>query len=399
MTTQKPPLSGIKVVDFTQMMAGPFCTMLLADMGADVVKVEKPDGGDDIRSHGPPFIGGESAAFMGINRNKRSAVVDLKSDAGLEVARRLANRADVLVQNMRPGAMDRLGLGYDDLRPANPGLIYCTISGYGTTGPYRDRPGFDLVGQGASGLMSVTGHPGGPPTRNGVPITDLSAGAYAAYGVLCAYINRLATGEGQDLETSLLEAGLAYTIWESGIFFATGQPPQPVGSGHPLTAPYQAFKTKDGFFILGAANQGNWVRLCRAIGREELLNDARFASNPLRMENLDALVATLEKTFVERTTAEWLDVLGEAGVPCGPINDLAQVYADPQVQARDMIVELEHPVAGRIRNIGLPLKLSDTPGAIRRPAPLLGQHTDEVLAELGYADADVARLREAEVVA
>jgi crotonobetainyl-CoA:carnitine CoA-transferase CaiB-like acyl-CoA transferase len=384
----------MKVLDFTQHMAGPFCTMLLADMGAEVVKVEKPDGGDDIRRAGPPFIKGESAAFLGINRNKRSIVLDLKSEDGVAIVRRMAERADILVQNMRPGAMERLGLGYDDLRELNPSLIYCSISGFGATGPDKDRPGFDLVAQGMSGLMSLTGFPGGPPMRNGVPITDLNAGIYATYGILSAYINRLKTGVGQHVDTSLLEAGIAYTIWESGIYFATGVPPGQVGSGHPLSAPYQAFATSDSFVMVGAANQANWERLCRAIDRRDLLDDPRFATNPSRMENLRPLVSTLEQSFAQRTTDHWLEVLEEAGVPCGPINDLADVYADPQVHARDMVVEIDHPLAGATRNIGIPVKLSETPGLIRRPAPMLGQHTDEVLAGYGYSAEDIAGFRE-----
>lgn len=392
--TLGPPLEGIKVLDLTQMMAGPFCTMLLADMGADVVKIEKPDGGDDIRRAGPPFIKGESVAFLGINRNKRSVVLDLKNEEGAAVLRRMAGRADVLVQNMRPGAMERLGLGYDDVSALNLSLIYCTISGFGTTGPYKDRPGFDLVAQGMSGLMSLTGVPGGPPMRNGVPITDLNAGIYAAYGVLSAYISRLRTGRGQHVDTSLLEAGLAYTIWESAIFFATGRPPGQVGSGHPLTAPYQAFATSDGHIMVGAANQANWERLCRTIGRGDLLEDERFATSPLRMQNLAPLVKTIQQTLVARSTAHWLAVLEEGGVPSGPINDLAEVYADPQVIARQMEVELEHPAAGTTRNIGIPVKLSETPGSVREPAPMLGQHTGVVLSEYGFSAGEIAALKE-----
>ena len=391
--TQQPPLTGVRVIDCTQMMAGPFCTMLLADMGADVIKIEKPAGGDDIRRAGPPFINGESAAFLGINRNKRGVVVDLKSEAGASVVRRMAKDAHVLVENMRPGTMGRLGLGYEDLRQVNPALVYSTISGFGITGPNRERAGFDLVAQGMSGLISLTGFPGGPPARNGVPITDLNAGLYSAYGIMCAYIQRLQTGEGQHVDTSLLEAGISYTIWESSIFFATGKPPGPVGSGHPLSAPYQAVKASDAHFIIGAANQANWERLCKAIGRVELLEDPRFTAGPDRRVNREALSATLEETFASRPVSHWLTVLDEAGVPCGPINDLAQVYADPHVQARDMVVETEHPTAGRTRNIGLPLKMSRTPGSIRRSAPLLGQHTDEVLAEFGYKPGEIASLR------
>lgn len=396
--TQEPPLDGIKVLDLTQFMAGPFCTMLLADMGADVIKIEKPDGGDDIRRSGPPFVNGESAAFMGINRNKRSVVIDLKSDEGQSIVRRMARNADVLVENMRPGTMDRMGLGYEDLRNENPALVYCSISGFGTTGPYKDRPGFDLMAQGMSGLMSITGVAGGPPMRNGPPITDLNAGIYAAFGVMNAYVSRLKTGKGQHVDASLLEAGIAYTIWESAMFFATGVPPGPVGSGHHLSAPYQAFATTDGYVMVGGANQANWERLCGAIGREDLLEDEKFASNALRMQNLALLEETLHQTLSQQTTAHWLEALGSAGVPCGPINDMADVYADPQVAARDMVVELEHPSAGTTRNIGVPIKLSETPGSVREAAPTLGQHTDAVLAEHGYAPGDIDGLRERGVV-
>ena len=379
-------------------MAGPFCTMLLGDMGADIIKIEKPDG-DDIRRSGPPFVEGESAAFLGINRNKRSVVVNLKNDEGVSILRRMIEQADVLVQNMRPGTMDRLGLGYETIQKINPAMIYTTISGFGITGPYKNRGGFDLVAQGMSGLMSITGYPGGPPARNGVPIADLNAGFYAAYGTLCAYIHRLQTGKGQHVDTSLLEAGIAYSIWESAIYFATGKPPGPVGSGHSLSAPYQAFQTKDSYFIVGAANQANWERLCSAIGREELTQDPRFTANSDRRHNLKELQITLEKTFVKRTTLEWLKKLDEAGVPCGPINNLAEVYSDPQVKSRGMIVDLEHSKAGTIRNIGLPIKMSDTPGSIRKPAPVLGQHTAEVLAEFGYTQKEIALLKESRIIA
>ena len=392
MTTNHPlPLAGVKVMDLTQIMAGPYCTMMLADMGADVLKVEKPNGGDDTRRMGPPFIEGESAAFLGINRNKRSIVIDLRSDDGREIARRMARASDVLVQNFRPGALERMGLGYEQVREINPAIVYCTISGFGATGPYARRGGFDLVAQGMSGLMSVTGHPGGPPTKVGVPVTDLNAGSFAAIGILTAYINRLRTGRGQHVDTSLLEGGVAYTFWESAIYFATGQSPAPKGSAHQLNAPYQAFRTTDGHINIGAANQATWERLCAAIGRDELLTDARFAEPRLRMDNLDALVTTLQDTFAQRTSDEWLIALDAAGVPAGPIYDIEAVYADPQVQAREMRVETDHPIAGRVSGIGIPVKLSDTPGTVRRPAPTLGQHTNEALRELGYADSRDSR--------
>ncbi|MCH7802117.1 MAG: CoA transferase, partial [Chloroflexi bacterium] len=376
----------------------PFCTMLLADMGADVVKVEKPGGGDDTRRMGPPFVNGESAAFLGINRNKRSIVVDIKAKEGVELVQRMASESDVFVQNFRPGSLERMGLGYEQLKEINPALVYCTISGFGTTGPYARRAGFDLVAQGMSGLMSINGHPGGPPTKIGVPITDLNAGIFAAFGILTAYIHRLKTGQGQHVDTSLMESGIACTVWESATYFATGQIPGPMGSAHRLTAPYQAFQTSDGYVNIGAANQSNWERLCRAIGREELVEDSRFLQPSDRMDNIDALTATLDETFASESSQRWLDTLAEAGVPAGPIYNMAEVYADPQVQAREMMVEMDHPTAGRIKNIGVPVKLSETPGSVRSPSPLLGQHTDEVLSEMGCSEAEIARLRSAEVV-
>ena len=397
--TNPTALEGVKVLDLTQIMAGPYCTMTLADMGADVVKIEKPNGGDDTRRMGPPFIEGESAAFLGINRNKRSVVVDLRSDDGREIVLDMARRYDILVENFRPGSLERMGLGYERVREINPAMIYCTISGFGGTGPYARRGGFDLVAQGMSGLMSVTGHPDSAPTKIGVPVCDLNAGMFAALGILTAYISRLKTGQGQQVDTSLLEGGIAYTFWESAMYFATGESPGPKGSAHRLTAPYQAFETSDGYVNVGAANQANWERLCAAIGRDELASDPRFAEPRDRMDNLDELTATLEETFSRKPSDHWLNALEAAGVPAGPIYDLGQVYEDPQVRARQMIVETDHPVAGQISNIGIPVKLSETPGRFQRPAPTLGQHTDEVLRELGRTDAEIADLRSTGAVA
>ncbi len=396
--TSALPLEGVKVLDLTQIMAGPYCAMMLADMGADVVKVEKPNGGDDTRRMGPPFIEGESAAFLAINRNKRSMVVDLRADRGREIVHDMARESDILIQNFRPGSLDRMGLGYEQTRSINPAIVYCTISGFGITGPYAKRGGFDLVAQGMSGLMSVNGQPGDAPTKLGVPICDLNAGMFAAIGILTAYISRLKSGQGQHVDTSLMESGIAYTFWESAMYFATGETPGPMGSAHRLTAPYQAFETADGYVNIGAANQANWERLCSAIGRGELLSDARFAEPRDRMSNLPELVSTLEDTFSQETSAHWLKALEAASVPAGPIYDLDQVYSDPQARARDMLVETEHPVAGRISNIGIPIKLSETPGQFRRPAPTLGQHTDEVLGALGRSDAEIESLRTEGVV-
>ena len=392
------PLSGVRVIDVTQIMAGPFCTMLLGDMGADVIKIEKPDGGDDIRRSGPPFVAGDSAAFLNIGRNKRSVVIDIKATEGANIVRRLARTADIFVQNLRPGRIEGFGLGYDDLRAVNPSIVYATITGYGRTGPYKDKPGFDLMAQGMSGIMGVTGHPGQPPVKVSVPITDLNAGLFTAFGVLAAYVNRLKTGTGQHVDSSLLEAGVAYTFWESAIYFATGSPPGPNGSAHQLSAPYQALPTSDGYLTIGGATQSNWARLCRAVGRAELLADPRFTLNADRMANRAALERTLSETFMTRTTAHWLGVLDRAGVPCGPINDMSQVYADPQVVARDMVVEIDHPTAGAIRNVGIPVKFSETPGTVRRPPPRLGEHTHEVLVEFGYTSDEIAALEQRGIV-
>jgi len=390
-------LEGMRVLEITQVMSGPFCGLLLADMGADVIKVEKPQG-DDSRRMVPPMIRGESAPFMAINRNKRGISLDLKTSQGKQIFRRLAARADVLIENFRPGTMDGLGLGYDALSADNSSLIYCSISGFGQTGPYRDRGGFDLVAQAMSGLISITGNPDESAVKVGVPIADLNAGIYACYAILAAYIHRLKTGQGQRIDTSLLEASLAYTFWESAIFFATGDNPPPMGSAHRLSAPYQVFKAADGHFALGAANQANWHKLCDAIGRADLLEDPRFGTNSDRTANQAELARILETVFAGKPVDHWMAALGESGVPVGPVYNLNQVYNDPQVIARDMSVEIEHPAAGSTRVIGVPVKLSATPGRIRRPAPMLGEHTDQILAEIGLSADAIRDLRENKAV-
>ena len=381
-------LEGMRVLDCTQIMAGPFCTLLLADMGADVIKIERPEGGDDIR-HTGPFIDGWSAPFLGVNRNKRSVALDLRSDAGREIFKKLVSSSDVMVQNFRPGTLQRMGLSYSDLQPIRPELIYCSISGFGNTGPYNHRGGFDLVAQGMSGLMSFTGMPDSPPVKVGVPITDLNAGMYSAYGILTAYIHRLKTGEGQEVDASLIESGIAYTFWESASYFNTGQVPEPLGSAHRLSAPYQALRTEDGHMNLGAANQRTWEAFCRAVGLEDLLNDERFTTNTDRKAREKELADLLEETLSTQPTSYWVDLLEEAGVPAGPIYNLDQVYNDPHVQARNMVVELEDPRLGVIKHIGVPVKLSGTPGSIRHRAPDLGEHSREVLLEAGYTPAEV----------
>ena len=397
--TERMPLEGAVVLDVSQVMAGPFCTLLLADMGADVIKVEKPQGGDDSRAMGPPFIHGESAAFLAINRNKRSMVLNLKSEEGREVFRRLARRSDILVENFRPGTMENLDLHYEAIQKINPTIIYCSISGFGQTGPYRSRGGFDLIAQGMSGLMSITGHAGSPPTKVGVPISDLNAGLYGAYGILAAYVHRLKTGEGQHVDTSLLEGAVAYTFWESSIYFATGEIPPPKGSAHRLNAPYQVFETKDGAISIGGANQSTWEKLCGVLGRQDLTQDPRFLTNADRVRNSRELSAALHPVFLQRETGEWLALLEAAGVPAGPIYNIAQVYEDPHIRDREMLVELDHPTAGKVKNIGIPVKLSLTPGQIRRPGPLLGEHTDDVLLWLGLDRSEIAHLRDLGTIA
>ncbi len=387
------PLTGLKVIDLSHVMAGPTCTMLLADMGADVIKVEKIPGGDDARRMTPPAIAGESAAFLIMNRNKRGIALDLKTEAGRVVLSRLLRSADVLIENYRRGAMERMGFGYEALHASNPRLIYCSISGFGRSGPYADRGGFDLVAQGMSGLMSITGEgPGCPPVKLGAPVTDITAGILACVGILAALHSRESSGQGQMVDTSLFEAGIIHTYWQSAIAFATGQAPGPMGTGHPLNAPYQAFPAADGWITVGAANQGNWLRLLEALEAPELGYDPRFANNAERMRNLPALNAALTALFKKRSSAEWLRRLEGAGVPAGPVLNVNQMHADPQTLAREMIVETTHPTAGQVRAIGLPIKFSDTPGDTRRAAPLLGQHTREVLRDHGFSDAQINQM-------
>ena len=392
------PLDGMVVLDLTQILAGPVCTMTLADMGADVIKLEKPNGGDDNRHGGPPLVGESPAGFMAVNRNKRSLVLNLRDETGRATFEKLVSRADAVVENFRPGVMERLGLGYDRLSGLKPSLVYCSISGFGGTGPYKNRGGFDLVAQGMSGLMSITGHPDSPPVKVGVPITDISAGILAANGILCAYIHAQRTGQGQLVDTSLMEAGIAYTVWESSGYFADGEVPGPLGSAHRVSAPYQALRTSDGYINIGAATQSTWEQFCRAIGQEALIEDARFKAPGDRKARDGELAALLEKTLTRETTGHWLDLLGEAGVVAGPIYDMEQVYQDPQVRARDMMVDFEDPELGTLHNIGIPVKLSATPGRIRRRAPFLGEHSREVLLESGFSDKEVEDLIQAGVV-
>ena len=392
------PLHGVRVIELAHIMSGPTCGMLLADMGADVIKVEKVPGGDDSRRFGLPDINGESSAFLMMNRNKRGVAIDLKADAGKEALRRLLMNADVVTENYRTGTMEKLGLGYESLHSLNPALIYCEISGYGRTGPYADKPGFDLIAQGVSGLMSITGEVGQPPIKCGSPVADINAGILAALGVLAAYINRLKTGQGQKVDTSLMEAGIMQTYWHAASYLASGQLAPPMGSANLTSAPYQAFRTRDGWINIGAANQGNYERLLKALDAQDLTNDPRFRTNADRMMHREALVAALTERLRKHDTAHWLDVLDRAGLPVGPILSIAQMLEHPQTIAREMVVETEHARAGRVKSLGLPIKFSDTPGAITRPAPLLGEHSHEVLLETGYTSFEIDKLIEDGVV-
>lgn len=392
MTTAQGPLQGMRVIELAHIMAGPVCGLMLADMGADVIKVEKPDG-DDTRRFVPPDINGESAAYMMMNRNKRGIALDLKKPDAVEVLRKLLADADVVIENYRKGTMAKLGLAYEDLAKANPRLIYCEISGFGRTGPYAERGGFDLIAQGMSGLMSVTGEgPGRPPVKVAAPISDINAGILAAMGVSAAYANVLKTGMGQKVDTSLFEAAIVQTYWQSAIAFATGEKPEPLGSAHPLNAPYQAFQTSDGWINVGAANQSNWLRFLDVISALELNEDPRFASNHDRIQNLPALVDILNKFLSKDTTENWLTRMDAAHLPAGPVNDILQMHDDPQARARSMIVEVNHPNAGKVDTIGHPVKFSQTPAEIGRPSPLLGQHTREVLSNMGYCDSMIETL-------
>jgi len=395
----KGPLEGIRVVEMAQIMAGPTCGQLLADLGADVIKVEKLPGGDDSRSYREHTIHGESSPFMMMNRNKLGIAVNLKVPGGVEVVKRLLAQADVLVENYRLGTLDKLGLGWDVLKALNPRLVYCAITGYGRTGPDADKGGFDLIAQGVSGLMSVTGLPGGEPVKMGSPVADINAGILAALGVVSALLNRATTGRGQMVDTSLLEAGVHQTFWQTALYLATGVNPEPSGSSHILAAPYQAFPTKDGWINIGGANQANWERIATVVGLPKLIADPRFKTNADRMAHRRELADLIAARTRTRTSADWILNLEASGVPVGPINKIGEMLVDPQVLAREMVVEVNHPKAGRTKALGLPIKFSDSPGSVRSAAPLLGQHTRVVLMSLGYSDQEIKALEKSGAVA
>ncbi|UYO92835.1 CaiB/BaiF CoA transferase family protein [Pollutimonas sp. M17] len=398
-SVHKGPLAGLRVVELAHVMAGPVGGLMLADMGAQVIKIEKLPGGDDTRRTTPPAINGESASFMILNRNKRGVAVDLKAEEGKEFVRRLIGQADVVIENYRPGTMEKMGLGYDALQALNPGLVYCKITGFGLTGPYAQRAGYDLISQGMSALMSLTGEgPGRPPVKVGVPVGDVTAGILAATGVLAAYIERLRSGRGQYIDTSLMEASLVHTYWPAAMALATGHSPGPMGSAHPVAAPYQAFPTQDGWLNIGAISKATWVGVSEVLELPGLLTDERFKDNAGRMEHLDALVKLISDVLQTRPTEHWVQAFERAGVPAGPVKNIRQALDDPQTRVRDMVIKVDHPVAGEIDALGLPIKFSGGNGVTRRGAPLYGQHTREVMAELGYTDTEIMQLIQAGVV-
>ncbi|HEV7167922.1 MAG TPA: CaiB/BaiF CoA-transferase family protein [Micrococcaceae bacterium] len=386
-------LQDLLVLDLTRILSGPFATMTLADLGADVIKIEQPGQGDDTRQWGPPFQGEEAAYFLAVNRNKRSLAVDLKSPEGLAAVRRLALKADVIVENFRPGTAARLGLGYEELSRENPGLVFASISGYGQTGPDAHRPGYDAIAQARSGIMSVTGEMDGPPVRVGVSSADLVAGMWATIGILAALHEKQRTGRGQWVDISLLDGSVSWLTYVSSGYFASGSVPRRYGSAHPTIAPYQAFGTSDGFVMVAVGNDSLWRKFAAALDREDLLADERFSKNPSRVANRDILIPLIEEAMLTRTTTEWVNVLDEAGVPVGPIQTVDQAVQDPQVLARGMVAELQHPRAGALKVVGCPVRLTRTPPTMRTAPPVLGQHTDEVLASLGFNPEDIASLR------
>jgi crotonobetainyl-CoA:carnitine CoA-transferase CaiB-like acyl-CoA transferase len=390
-------LEGVMVLDLSRVLAGPFCAMMLADMGADVLKIEEPEGGDESRTW-PPFASGEASGYLSMNRNKRNMTLNLKTPEAQNILKQLVAQADVLVENFRTGTMEAFGLGYDVLQAINPRLIYCAVSVFGRSGPYKDKAGYEALMQAFSGVMSITGEPDGPPLRCGVSFLDLGTGMMAAYGVMNALFHRERTGAGQKVEVSLFETALSLMSYHAVGYLLEGNVPRRQGSGHPMIVPYQVFRTQDGEIFIVGSNQRLWRRLCQALHREDLLQEARFGSNTERVKHRDILIPILQDETQKYPTATLNELLDEAGVPCAAVNTLDKVLTDPQTLARDMVVDIPHPLIPDLKLLGLPIKLSDTPGEVRMPPPLQGQHTEEVLADLGYSAADIRRFRERRVI-
>ncbi|CAB3647050.1 Acetyl-CoA:oxalate CoA-transferase [Paraburkholderia phenoliruptrix] len=376
------PLQGIRVLDVSQVMAGPFACMMLADLGADVIKVEPPEGDQTRSSMGFKMKGPDSMGFLNLNRNKRSVTLDLKSDEGREMFYKLAKTADVIVENYRPGVVQRLRIDYESIKAINPKIVYASISGFGQSGPWASRPGFDLMAQAMSGVMSVTGYKGGKPVKAGVPVADIGCALFAVYGVLSAYIGAQRSGEGQHIDASLFDSIMAFSIWDMSDYWGTGVPPTPLGTSNKMSAPYQAVKARDGYFVMGATNQKLWTRLCEVLDRRDLIDHADYASVALRLKNREAMIEVLEQEFGKRDSAEWVEVLLAAGIPSGPILSYPEAFGSEHARHRNMCMEIEHPNEGTVKNIGFPVKLLGTPPTVRRHPPLLGEHNDEIFAEI-----------------
>ena len=392
-------LDGVRVLDLTRALAGPFCTLMLGDYGADVIKIELPGSGDDTRTWGPPFIGEESAYFLSINRNKRSLTLNFREPKAVEVFLKLVGESDVVVENFTPGVMARLGIDYETVKAVNPRIVFCSISGFGQTGPYKARPAYDQIMQGISGLMSITGDPAGEPEKIGIAVTDIGAGMWAAFSILAALRHRYETGEGQYIDIAMLDAQIAWLTYQAAFYFANNTPPQRLGKAHPTLVPYQGFMAQDGkYFNVAVGSERLWDRFCQGIGRQDLKDDPEYATNGDRVRNRAKIVPMLQEFFLTRTSTEWVTDLQAVSVPAGPINDLADVFADPQVIHREMLLEMPHPTLGSIKQTGLPLKFSVTPGGLDRHPPLLGEHNREILAGLGYSDADIAEMAAGAVI-
>jgi formyl-CoA transferase len=394
----KRALDGIRIVDFTKALAGPYCTMHLADMGAEVIKIEMPGTGDDSRGWGPPFIEGEAAYFLSINRNKKSITLNLKDERAKEIALKLIEKSDILVESNRPGVMKKLGLDYECVKEINPEVIYCSISGFGQTGPYKERPGFDQVIQGYGGIMGLTGEAGGPPIKVGIAITDIATGMFAAMGILMALYYRGKTGKGQYIDASMLDGQISWLTYQGGRYLASGEVPQRIGSAHPLIVPYQDFEASDGFINIAAGNDNLWRKFCEVTGLQDIVDNPKFATNANRVENREEVVGIISKIIATKTIEEWLDILNNAGIPCGPIYTVDRIFADPHVLAREMLVEVSHPKCGKIKVTGPPVKFSETPAEVVTAPPSLGQHNKEILLGLGYSSDDIEKLIEYKVI-
>jgi len=391
------PLKGVKVLDISRVLTGPFCTMLLGDLGAEVIKVEIPGKGDETRAWGPPFVEGESAYYLSVNRNKKSLTLNLKSDEGKKIFMELAQKCDIVIENFLPGTVERLGVDYKTVKEVNPGIIYCSISGYGQNGPYRTFPAYDLLMQGVGGLMSITGEKDGSPIRIGVALIDIGAGMYAALGILSALMIKKETGKGQYIDVSLMDTEVSWLTYMASNYFLTGKNPVRMGSSHPNIVPYQAYKAKDRYFIVAVGNDKIWQRFCKAL-ELDIIDDPRYSTNEKRVENREELNAFLEQIFATKDSNEWIEILQEARVPCGPVNEISDVVNHPQTKHRNMVVDIEHPKAGTIKMLGNPINLSLTPPEYKSPPPLLGEHTEEILQSLGYDMEAIKNLKEKGIV-